>query len=95
MKSLLRVGVDIGSTTIKIVVLDKENKLLYKKYLRHFSEIKTSLQENLTALKHIVGTQCFSFAVTGSAGMGIAQRFKLPFVQEVIACAGAVKKLFP
>ncbi|MGL5270733.1 MAG: acyl-CoA dehydratase activase-related protein [Selenomonadaceae bacterium] len=95
MKSLLRVGVDIGSTTIKIVVLDKENKLLYKKYLRHFSEIKTSLQENLTALKHIVGGQSFSFAVTGSAGMGIAQRFKLPFVQEVIACAAAVKKFIP
>lgn len=95
MKSILNVGIDVGSTTIKLVVLDHEKKILYKNYARHFSEIGNALQENLTHLKAIVGDQKFSFALTGSAGMGIAQRIGLPFVQEVIACATAVKELIP
>ncbi|MFV0635209.1 acyl-CoA dehydratase activase-related protein [Mitsuokella sp. WILCCON 0060] len=95
MKSVLNVGIDVGSTTIKLVVLDHEKKILYKNYARHFSEIGNALQENLTHLKSIVGERKFSFALTGSAGMGIAQRIGLPFVQEVIACAAAVKELIP
>jgi len=95
MQSLLKVGVDIGSTTIKVVVLDKENQLIYKNYLRHFSEIGAAVQEHFAALKEVVGKQEFSFAFTGSAGMGIAQKLKLAFVQEVIACTTAVKKLIP
>lgn len=95
MKSVLNVGIDVGSTTIKLVVLDHEKKILYKNYARHFSEIGNALQENLTHLKSIVGEKKFSFALTGSAGMGIAQRIGLPFVQEVIACAAAVKALIP
>ena len=95
MKSILNVGIDVGSTTIKLVVLDHEKHILYKNYARHFSEIGNALQENLTHLKSIVGEKKFSFALTGSAGMGIAQRIGLPFVQEVIACAAAVKELIP
>ena len=95
MKSVLNVGIDIGSTTIKVVVLDREKNIVYKKYARHFSEIGASLHENLENLKKVVGEQKFSFALTGSAGMGIAQRIGMPFVQEVIACASAVKSLIP
>ena len=90
-----KVGIDIGSTTIKVVVLDAEEKLVYKKYARHFSDIPTALVTNLTALKDVVWPARFRFALTGSAGMGIAQRLQLPFVQEVIAAATAVKKLIP
>ncbi|MBR1698650.1 MAG: 2-hydroxyacyl-CoA dehydratase [Bacteroidales bacterium] len=90
-----KVGIDIGSTTIKVVVLDAEENLVYKKYARHFSDIPTALVTNLTALKDVVGPSRFRFALTGSAGMGIAQRLQLPFVQEVIAAATAVKKLIP
>lgn len=95
MNSILKVGIDVGSTTIKLVVLDHEKHILYKNYARHFSEIGNALQENLTHLKSVVGDQKFSFALTGSAGMGIAQRIGLPFVQEVIACAAAVRQLIP
>jgi len=95
MQSLLNVGIDIGSTTIKVVVLDREKRIIYKNYARHFSEINTALHKNLAALKDVVGAQRFSFALTGSAGMGIAKRLGLPFVQEVIACASAVKSLIP
>ncbi len=94
MKSL-NVGIDVGSTTIKLVVMDHEKNIVFKNYARHFSEIGKALEENLTSLKSVVGEQKFSFALTGSAGMGIAQRIGLPFVQEVIACASAVKALIP
>ena len=87
MNSLLRVGIDVGSTTIKVVVLNKERELIYKKYARHFSEINAVLKENLAALENVVKEKSFSLAMTGSAGMGIAERIGLPFVQEVIACA--------
>ncbi|MBR4909172.1 MAG: 2-hydroxyacyl-CoA dehydratase [Acidaminococcaceae bacterium] len=102
-----KVGIDIGSTTIKVVVLDAEEKPVYKKYARHFSDIPTALVTNLTELRDVLvslnGVPAedplrnvrFRFALTGSAGMGIAQRLQLPFVQEVIAAATAVKKLIP
>ena len=95
MNSLLRVGIDVGSTTIKVVVLNKERRLVYKKYARHFSEINAVLKENLAALERVVEGKKFSLALTGSAGMGIAERVGLPFVQEVIACAAAVRELIP
>jgi len=95
MQSLLKVGIDIGSTTIKVIVLDAKNHLLYKRYVRHFSEITAALLDNFLALKNIVGVSSFSFALTGSAGMGIAQKLILPFVQEVIACSAAVKAFVP
>lgn len=93
--SALNVGIDIGSTTIKVVVLNQAKEIVYKTYARHFSEIGRALHENLAALRSIVGRQRFSFALTGSAGMGVAQRVGLPFVQEVIACASAVKSFIP
>ena len=95
MDSVFNVGIDVGSTTIKLVVLDNAKKRVYENYERHFSEIGHALHENLEALKNVVGAQKFDFALTGSAGMGIAQRIGLPFVQEVIACAAAVKELIP
>lgn len=91
----LKVGIDIGSTTIKVVVLNTLGKMIYKKYARHFSDIPQALTENLRTLSEVVKKKKFDFALTGSAGMGIAQRLGLPFVQEVIAAATAVKKIIP
>ena len=92
---MFRAGIDIGSTTIKTVVLGKDNDVIFKSYKRHFSEITSALKENLAELKKIVTGEKFAFALTGSAGMGIGERLNLPFVQEVVACASAVKKLIP
>ena len=95
MTNDLKVGIDIGSTTIKTVVLDEAGRILYKTYGRHFSDIPHALTSSLQALKDVVGRERFRFALTGSAGMGIAQRLELPFVQEVIAAATAVRELIP
>ena len=90
----MKVGIDIGSTTIKLVVMDEE-RLVFKNYARHFSEIGNALTNSLTSLKNIIGEKTFKIALAGSAGMGIAKKISLPFVQEVIACQAAVEKFIP
>ncbi len=90
----MKVGIDIGSTTIKLVVMDEE-RLVFKNYARHFSEIGSALTNSLTSLKNIIGEKTFKLAVAGSAGMGIAKKISLPFVQEVIACQKAVEEFIP
>ena len=90
----MKVGIDIGSTTIKLVVMDEE-RLIFKNYARHFSEIGSALSNSLASLKNIIGEKTFKIAVAGSAGMGIAKKISVPFVQEVIACQTAVEKFIP
>ena len=91
----MKVGIDIGSTTIKCVVMDDDKKVIHKDYSRHFSEISSALINTLTTLKNIVGETKFKIALAGSAGMGIAKKISLPFVQEVIACQTAVEEFIP
>lgn len=91
----MKVGIDIGSTTIKYVVMDGDAKIIHKDYSRHFSEIGTALTNTLSTLKNLVGETKFKIALAGSAGMGIAKKISLPFVQEVIACQAAVEKFIP
>lgn len=91
----MKVGIDIGSTTIKYVVMDGDENIIHKDYSRHFSEIGTALTNTLTTLKDFVGETKFKIALAGSAGMGIAKKISLPFVQEVIACQTAVEKFIP
>ncbi len=91
----MKVGIDIGSTTIKSVVLDDEKNIIHKEYARHFSEISSALTNTLSTLKNFVGDAKFKIALAGSAGMGIAKKISLPFVQEVIACQTAVKEFIP
>ena len=90
----MKVGIDIGSTTIKYVVMDGD-KTIHRDYSRHFSEIGAALTNTLSTLKDIVGETRFKIALAGSAGMGIAKKISLPFVQEVIACQTAVEKFIP
>ena len=90
----MKVGIDIGSTTIKLVVMDEE-RLVFKNYARHFSEIGSALTNSLTSLKNVISDKTFKIALAGSAGMGIAKKISLPFVQEVIACQTAVEKFIP
>ena len=95
MNPIWKIGIDIGSTTIKTVVLDEVDRIVFKQYKRHFSEIYKVLSEDITALKDKLQNRVFCCTLTGSAGMGMASAMKLPFVQEVIACTQAVKKWVP
>jgi len=93
---LFKVGLDIGSTTIKCVVLDAEEKIVYSTYERHFSHIVEKTEELLrhVAKEHIPGGQA-QLAISGSAGMGMADSVAIPFVQEVFATRVAATRLAP
>ncbi len=90
----MRLGIDIGSTTVKLVLIDKENNILYKRYERHMSNVFEKAKEMLCEFsKHFSGT--VKAVITGSGGLSLAKRLKIPFEQEVVACSEAVQALIP
>ena len=92
----MRVGLDIGSTTIKCVVLDENDTLLYSTYERHYSHILEKAQELLRRIdaEQLHGRKAL-LSISGSAGMGLADSCGVPFVQEVFSTRVAVKKFVP
>ena len=92
----MRVGLDIGSTTIKCVVLDEHDRVIYDTYERHGSHITEKAGELLARLakEQVPGGKAY-LAISGSAGMGLADGCGVPFVQEVFATRVAAKRLAP
>ena len=92
----MRVGLDVGSTTIKCVVLDSADHIIYSTYERHFSHILEKSEELLrrVAEQYIPGGKA-DLAISGSAGMGMADSVSVPFVQEVFATRVAANQLVP
>ncbi len=91
-----RLGLDIGSTTIKSIVIDENNKILYSDYKRHYSHIKDNVIEKLNyLLNNGFITNETPVAISGSAGMGLAEGVGIPFVQEVYATRVAANTLIP
>ncbi|WRS27449.1 acyl-CoA dehydratase activase [Oscillospiraceae bacterium MB08-C2-2] len=88
-------GIDVGSTTLKTVVLNEKNEIVEKSYQRHFSKVREMTVEHLHSLSELLEGKALKVAVTGSAGLGIAKSCGLEFVQEVFAAAGAVRQLIP
>ena len=91
----LRIGIDIGSTTVKVVVLDEQNKLLFRSYERHYSKTREQALETLQSIRDMLSGQQVKLVITGSAGLGVAKAAKLDFVQEVYATAAAVNEYVP
>ena len=91
----LRIGIDIGSTTVKVVVLDEQNKLLFRSYERHFSKVREKTCEILERIKDKLLGHQVRMVITGSAGLGVAKAAGLDFVQEVYATAAAVNTYIP
>ena len=92
----MRLGLDIGSTTIKCVVLDDDNKLIYSTYERHFSQITDKIAEILDRVRgEIDGVENALVALSGSAGMGVATDCGIQFVQEVYATRVAANTFIP
>ena len=79
-------GIDIGSTTAKVVVVDN-NKVIYEKYERHFSFVRKKTLSMINEVKDLLIGKKIKIAISGSAGLGMADAAGLPFVQEVFATA--------
>ena len=90
-----RIGLDIGSTTLKCVVIDEENKIQYHTYVRHRSRIAETAAETLSEVSEKFSDETMTIAISGSAGMGIAEQLHVPFVQEVYATKIAVQLFWP
>ena len=95
MENILHVGLDVGSTTVKIVVIDSNKKEIYSDYTRHFSDTKNTVCKVLESLPEKFPNSKFTIALTGSGAMSAATFLGLPFIQEVVACKRAVEKFIP
>lgn len=93
--SKLHMGIDVGSTTVKIVVLDDDKNIKYSEYRRHYSDIKTTVLSLFDEVKETVGDDRFSVVITGSGGLLLSEMLGLEFVQEVIANKTAIETFLP
>lgn len=90
------IGIDIGSTTIKMVLIDTESgRVALDDYRRHQTKVKECLQDFLQRISEELGAVDFSVNMTGSVGMGVAERLGLPFVQEVVAASNYIQACRP
>ncbi|MGN1167670.1 MAG: acyl-CoA dehydratase activase-related protein [Lachnospiraceae bacterium] len=94
-KELYTLGIDIGSTTVKIAILDENNDVAFSDYERHFANIQETLSDLLGRAVYKLGAIHVSPVITGSGGLSLAKHLGVPFVQEVIAVSTALQDYAP
>ncbi|MBR2046549.1 MAG: 2-hydroxyglutaryl-CoA dehydratase, partial [Agathobacter sp.] len=94
-KGLYKLGIDIGSTTVKIAILDNDNTLLFSDYERHFANIRETLFSLIQKATNALGDCTVAPIITGSGGLTLANHINVPFVQEVIAVSTALQHFVP
>ena len=92
---LNKLGIDIGSTTVKIALLDEKNNILFSDYERHFANIKETLASLVKKAQETIGNKVIAPIITGSGGLTLAKHLNIPFVQEVIAVSTALEHVAP
>ncbi|PCS17199.1 hypothetical protein RU92_GL000769 [Lactococcus cremoris subsp. tructae] len=95
MTQIYKTGIDVGSTTVKLVVFDENYKLIFSRYERHFSDVKAATIKVFNDFIAEHGDLNLELAITGSGGMGLAEVIDVPFVQEVIASSITIEKFIP
>ena len=93
--NILHVGLDVGSTTVKIIVMNEEKEVIYSNYQRHFSDTKNTVCMVLENLLKMYPDCKFTLALTGSGAMSAAKFLDVKFIQEVVSCKRAVEKYIP
>ncbi|MGI6756256.1 MAG: acyl-CoA dehydratase activase-related protein [Atopobiaceae bacterium] len=91
----LRLGIDVGSTTVKLAVIDDNDHLVYANYERHHTDVKATARQVFEKAERVLGKARMRVSITGSGGMLLAQWLGVEFVQEVIASKRAVETLIP
>ncbi|SET05351.1 2-hydroxyacyl-CoA dehydratase [[Clostridium] polysaccharolyticum] len=94
-KKVYRLGIDIGSTTVKTAILDEENQIIFSDYQRHYANIQETLASIMKAATKEFGDLTVAPMITGSGGLSLARHLHIPFVQEVISVATALKDYAP
>ena len=94
-QNLHKLGIDIGSTTVKIAILNSDNELLFSDYERHFANIRETLSDLLHKAYQELGDITLSPMITGSGGLTLAKHLEIPFVQEVISVSTALSDCAP
>ena len=89
---MIRVGLDVGSTTAKMVAVDEADKVVFSQYERHNTQVLEVVLSFLRKLQLVVKEEPVSLRITGSVGMGISERYRFPFVQEVVAATKAIQQ---
>ena len=95
MKNLIYLGLDVGSTTVKLVVLNRNYKIIYSRYERHFADIKKTIQQLINDAHNRFKDKSVMIMTTGSGGLAVSQWLDIPFIQEVISSTKAIEKYFP
>lgn len=91
----LHMGLDVGSTTVKLVVLNENFDILYSNYMRHFSDIKSSVKNLILEAYSRFKNERVTIMVTGSGGLAVNKWLNIPFIQEVVASSTAIRKFIP
>lgn len=94
-KESYTLGIDIGSTTVKIAILDEQNDVVFSDYERHFANIQETLSDLLGRATYKLGAIYASPIITGSGGLSLSKHLDVPFVQEVIAVSTALQDYAP
>ncbi|MBQ3257958.1 MAG: 2-hydroxyacyl-CoA dehydratase [Oscillospiraceae bacterium] len=94
LKNRLSLGIDIGSTTAKVVLID-DGEVVYEKYSRHFSQVRQKTIEMVQEIEPLLRSRSFTVSISGSAGLGLANAAGIPFVQEVYATGEVIRVLEP
>ena len=95
MDATLFLGIDVGSTTVKVAILDSDNNVLFSDYERHFANIRETLLDLMTKARAELGDRDLHPMITGSGGMSISKYIHVPFVQEVISVSSALGYFAP
>ena len=95
MTNVLHMGIDVGSPTVKLVIIDGTGSIIYSGYRRHNAETKNSTSELLKSAYEYLGNETLTVLISGSAGISISADLEIPFIQEVIACNHAIEAIIP
>jgi predicted CoA-substrate-specific enzyme activase len=95
MDGILHLGLDVGSTTVKLVVTDADDRVLFKRYQRHYSDIRKTILELVSNTCHRFKDYSVTAMVTGSGGISVSGWLELPFIQEVVAGTKAIERFIP
>lgn len=95
MRKVFHIGLDVGSTTVKIIIFDNKDSIVYSRYQRHFSDIRSTIVSIIKEAYVNLKEANITIMVTGSGGLSVSKWLSIPFIQEVIACTNTIERFIP